>query len=534
MKGKLSTILTMVCFGLVAAVATITGVVVSPAAAEPVAEPNPGRGAYDDLDAYLQDRTRRLNIPGAAVAVVEGEQVAHVRGFGTARSGGQAPTATTPFGIGSLTKSFTALAVMQLVEAGRIELDAPVTTYLPWFRLADQQASARITVRQLLNQTSGLPQTPGMVLLADFDDRPDATERQVRALATLTLDRAPGSSFEYSNLNYNILGLIIEAASGETYPAYLQRHVFDPLDMRHTSTSPAAARRDGLAAGHRLWFGVPVAVTNPRTPAGSLPSGQIISCAEDMAHYLTAHLHGGRYRDRQILSPAGMAELHRPAAEAMAMGISLGHYAMGWFVERQGGTTMLTHDGIMPDYFAYAAVLPERDAAMVLLANANNVMMEKTTFLEMGTGTAVQIAGEAPPKPAYDWVPWALRGLLLIPLLQVVGVALTLRRLRSWRRGSIRRGHLGPWLVHLALPLIANLALAALPASILAAGLWSFLRLYQPDVAWLALGCGTFAAAWAGPRSWLIARTLRRRGTGPLDGQTPPGLVGPSAGGSLM
>jgi CubicO group peptidase (beta-lactamase class C family) len=521
--GKPPAALTRACCGL-AVVAVTAGVVASPAAAEPVAarvvERNAGRGAYDGIDAYLRERMRRLNLPGAALAVVEGEEAAHLRGFGTARPGGEAPTARTPFGIGSLTKSFTALAVMQLVEAGRIDLDAPVTTYLPWFRLADREVSARITVRQLLNQTSGLSQLPGMVLLADFDDRPDATERQVRGLATLTLDRAPGSSFEYSNLNYNILGLVIEAASGETYPAYLQHHVLDPLDMRHTYTSPAAARRDGLAAGHRLWFGIPIAVRSPRTPAGSLPSGQLISCAEDLAHYLAAHLHGGRYRDRQVLSPAGMAELHRPAVEATTMGISLGQYAMGWFVEQQAGTTMLTHEGIMPDYFAYLAVLPEQDKAMVLLTNANNVVMEKFSLLEMGSGTAVQVAGGAPPGPAYDLVPWALRGLLLIPVLQAAGVALTLRRLRSWRRDPTRRGHLGHWLAHLLLPLTADLALAAVPASILASGLWPFLRLYQPDVAWLALGCGTFAGAWAGLRSGLVVRALRRRGTDPLDGRT--------------
>jgi CubicO group peptidase (beta-lactamase class C family) len=516
MKGKLLTALTTTCCGL-AVVAVVAAVVASLAAAEPAAaraaEPNAGGGAYDDIDAYLRERMSSLDIPGMATAIVEGEEVAHVRGFGKARPGGETPAAATPFGIGSLTKSFTALAVMQLVEAGRIELDAPVTTYLPWFRLADREASARITVRQLLNQTSGLPQLPGMVLLADFDDRPDATERQVRGLATLTLARAPGSSFEYSNLNYNILGLIIEAASGETYAAYLQRHVFDPLDMRHTYTSLAAAQRDGLAVGHRFWFGVPVAVKNPRTPAGSLPAGQIISCAEDMAHYLTAHLRGGRYGGRQILSPAGMAELHRPAVEATTMGISFGHYAMGWFVEKQSGTTMITHDGITPDFFAYMAVLPEQGKAMVLLANVNHVMMEKLSLLDMGSGEALRLAGGTAPEPAYDVVPWALRCLLLVPVLQLAGVALTLRRLRSWRGSPPPRGRAGVWVRHLVVPLLPNLVLVAAPLSILASGLWEFMWLFLPDVALLALVSGGFAGVWAALRSWLVWRALRGPGT---------------------
>ena len=121
---------------------------------------------------------RRLNIPGVSLAIVEGDQIVHLRGFGQARPGGESPSPETPFFIGSLTKSFTALAVMQLVEAGKVELDAPVQRYLPWFRVADPQASAQMTVRHLLNQTSGLPLLPSWQLLANFDDRPDATERQ--------------------------------------------------------------------------------------------------------------------------------------------------------------------------------------------------------------------------------------------------------------------------------------------------------------------------------------------------------------------
>ncbi len=118
---------------------------------------SPRATSYDAIDAYVEEQMRRLNIPGVSLAIVEGDQIVHLRGFGQARPGGEAPTPQTPFFIGSLTKSITALAVMQLVEAGKIELDAPVQRYLPWFRVADPEASAQMTVRHLLNQTSGLP-----------------------------------------------------------------------------------------------------------------------------------------------------------------------------------------------------------------------------------------------------------------------------------------------------------------------------------------------------------------------------------------
>src|SRR5512136_1383352 len=141
--------------------------------------------SYEAIDAYVEGQMHRLHIPGVSLAIVEGDKIVHVRGFGRARPGGEAPTPQTPFFIGSVTKSITALAVMQLVETGKVELDAPVQRYLPWFRVADPQASAQITVRHLLHQTSGFSMMDGSITLADFDDRPDATERQARALASL-------------------------------------------------------------------------------------------------------------------------------------------------------------------------------------------------------------------------------------------------------------------------------------------------------------------------------------------------------------
>ncbi len=276
----------------------------------------------------------RLNVTGAALVIVEGDEIVHLRGFGEARPGGEAPTPQTPFVIGSLTKSFTALAIMQLVEAGQVELDTPVQHYLPWFRVADPQASAQITVRHLLNQTSGLPQVPGMIGLTNFSSRPDEVERQVRDLSTLEISRPPGAKFEYCNVNFNILGLVIEAVSGETYAGYIQQHIFDPLGMSHSYTSQAAARDDNLAIGSRYWFSLPVAEHNLPLVSGSLPSGQLIVSAEDMGRYLIAHLNGGRLGDAH--SPgAGRRRLHRPAAEVSAMSMSMGHYAMGWFVEKR-------------------------------------------------------------------------------------------------------------------------------------------------------------------------------------------------------
>jgi len=465
--------------------------------------------SYEEIDAYIEQQIDRLNVPGAALAIVEGDQIVHLRGFGQAHPGGEAPSPQTPFIIGSTTKSFTALAVMQLVEAGKIELDAPVQRYLPWFRVAAPQASAQMTVRHLLNQTSGLPLLSGWILLADFDDRPDASERQARALSTLVLTRPVGSAFEYSNMNYNLLGLIIEAASGESYETYIENYIFAPLDMRHSYTIRAEALQNGLAVGHRYWFAAPIAAPDLPLPRGSLASGQLISSAEDMAHYLIAQLNEGRYRDVQVLTPAGIAELHRPAVAANFMGAPIGQYALGWYNEEHGQTRMVWHSGMVPDFYTYMALLPEQQKGVILFFSANH-FMGQLTLTEVGVGVSTLLAGDQLAPIRFGAIPWVLRGLLLIPVLQIAGVALTLRRLRRWRQDPSSRPRGGrKWGRYILLPLIPNLLVALLLIPWLGA-LRGFLWLFMPDVSWIALISGSFAAIWIFLRTGLILWTLRR------------------------
>lgn len=460
---------------------------------------------YKAIDAYIEEQMRRLSIPGASLAIVEGDRIVHLRGFGAARPGGETPTPETPFFIGSLTKSVTALAVMQLVEAGKVALDAPVQRYLPWFRVADAAESAQITVRHLLNHTSGLPMTVGLADLGDLDPSPEATERQVRSLASLKLDRPVGSKFDYCNTNYNILGLIIEAASGMSYGDYVRQRIFDPLEMQHSYTDKAAAQQDGLAMGHRYWFGVPVPVPDLSIPAGSLPSGQLISSAEDMAHYLIAHLNGGRYCEVQILSPAGIAELTRGAAEINEMGASLGNYGMGWISQEIGEAKIAWHSGIVPDFGAIMALAPEQKKGFVLLFNANHAMM-KLTFDELGLNVAQLLVGAVPPGQTFGWVPWAMRLMLLVPALQIAGVVATLRRRKADPAPRPADARLPGR--RLLLPLLTNLlpALALLP---MLGRMRGFVKLFMPDFAWLAWISGGFALAWSMLQA-LLARSASK------------------------
>lgn len=470
----------------------------------------PHGAAFEEVDAYIARQMDRLHIPGAVLGIVEGDEIVHLRGFGQARPGGEVPSPHTPFVLGSTTKSFTALAVMQLVEVGKIELDAPVRHYLPWFRVADPLASAQMTVRHLLNQTSGLPQMSGLLPLADFDSSPGARERQARALSTLVLIRPVGSAFEYSNMNYNLLGLIIEAASGKSYEAYIQDHIFGPLEMRHSHATRAEAEQDGLAVGYRYWFGFPIPAPHLAIPRGSVPSGQLISSAEDMSHYLIGHLNEGRYRDAHILSAEGISELHRPAVQATFPGVAAGQYGMGWFIGEIGRTRVTWHFGTVPDFFSYMALLPDQQKGVVLLINANHLTMT-LPLIEVGVGVSTLLAGNQPEPTRFGAIPWVLRALLLIPVLQIVGVAATGRLLRRWRQDRTNRpGSRRKWMLYVLLSQIPHLLVAPILLILLGTGTLGLVLLFMPDVSWMAVTFGSFALIWMFVGTGLIRGTLRK------------------------
>src|SRR5262245_60910560 len=200
---------------------------------------------FNAVDIYVNTERVAQHIPGIALAIVGPDGTIHVDGFGVTDRGGPVITSQTPFILGSTSKSFTALAVMQLVEAGRIELDAPVQRYIAWFAGADPQASAQTTDRQFLNQTSGRATASGRRTLTEYSSGDDALEKRVRALRDVALTAPPGATYQYSNCNYQVLGAIVQAVSGTSFETYLQTHVFDPLGMTHTYTSKSDAVANG-------------------------------------------------------------------------------------------------------------------------------------------------------------------------------------------------------------------------------------------------------------------------------------------------
>lgn len=248
-------------------IALVAACLAAPTAALPAsASPEPYLAT---IDAYIENEMRDLHIPGLALGIVRGDQVVHLRGFGAADPAGRAVTAQTPFILASASKSFTALAIMQLVESGGIDLDAPVRRYLPAFRVADEAASARITVRHLLHHTSGLPENSAYGPMLSNDSRDEALGDRVRALESVPLSHDVGTAYEYTDANYDALGLVVQTVSGQSYESYIAEHVFSPLGMRHSYTNQSDARRNGLS-GHRP----PLLVRLPHPLRGAVLAGR--------------------------------------------------------------------------------------------------------------------------------------------------------------------------------------------------------------------------------------------------------------------
>ena len=450
---------------------------------------------FDDIDDYISTRMKELGIPGAALVVVQGDQIVHLKAFGVADGSGRPVTPQTPFFTGSTGKSFTALAIMQLVEAGKIKLDDPVQTDLPWFHVADADASALITVRQLLNQVSGLPNSIGEKQVAIRDLSDSAIENNVRALAKVELSAPPGERYEYSNANYVTLGMIVQAVSGQSYETYIKEHIFQRLDMQNSFTSKTEAEKDGLAVGYQKWFGVAVASPDLPFARGSLPAGYLNMSVEDFGHYLIAQLNGGRYQGISVLSPAGIAALHHPDVQ---MSGSTDYYGMAWEVQHFQDVEVIRHNGAVPGYTTDMFLVPEKNLAIAMVMNTFSPMLG-VRVSRVPSSVLRMLLGQ-PVVPGYEFPSMRIiyAGVMLVPLLELIAVVITFRRVRSLK---ISRQPLTRWQAarFIALPLIWNALLAyvlliRLPIAF-GADLPAIL-LFQPDVGWVAVISGIFAIVW--------------------------------------
>ena len=455
------------------------------------------RADFAAIDSMIADQLTQGGVPGGALVIVRGDRIVHVRGFGTAGP-------ATPFYLGSTTKSFTALAVLELAAEGRVDLDAPVQRYLPWFTLADSAFSQGITVRQLLMHSGGLPGRAGEYFLDDPDTTAAAAERHVRRLGGV----APVHGFQYSNANYVTLGLVVEAASGMPYASYLRARVLEPLDMRHTHTERADALRDGLAAGHRVIFGFPVPTVQP-ADRGDLAAGYLISSAEDVGHSLVAQLNQGRYAGREALPSHAVAEMHLSRGNIVP-GTDL---ALGFVIQDVDGIKTLDISGSVPAYLSRFVLLPDSGIGVALLANGNGIAAEGHV-MDATLNVARMVMGRPPVPVKLPFIFAAgLAIFMSLPLLQLAGALFAIRRFRRWREEPASRPRTpARRMIRIAIPAFGSAALGVLLLVGLPFVFQSYLRimrLFQPGLGWAITVSGWFALAWAVVGTAMAVRSSR-------------------------
>ncbi|MBO3738759.1 serine hydrolase domain-containing protein [Actinoplanes flavus] len=357
----------------------------APAAAAPVVD----TGAVERVVTGFADRS---GYPGVAIAITKGDRVLHTAGYGDV-------TDRTLLPIASVSKAFTALAVMRLVEAGRLTLDTPVGEHLPGL-------PERITVRHLLQQTSGI--TDRTLREKSLPQPSSPAEAAERAKAATTASE-PGSDYSYTNTNYHLLARLVEVVTGERFGDHLLRNVFTPLDMTDTVNIDQTPRDlpKEVKPGHVYAVGVSLAATEPtRFVSGS---DGVVTTARDMGRWLTAQ-HGTR-----LLSAAGMTTMRTPSGP--------GHsYAMGWDTDDDG---TVKHDGIWFTYTASVLMRPSGYGVAVLGDSGFSLATEGTPALARDLARLLE--GGDPGTPA----PTRLITDLVLLALTTGTVLLGIRRLRG-------------------------------------------------------------------------------------------------------
>ena len=311
---------------------------------------------YDKISKQLADDVKKHHIPGMAVMVVDKDSVLFQETYGNCNS------IDTPFIIGSMSKSFTSVAIMQLVEENKIDLNKPVSEYInatEWF--VDSSDCEKITVRDLLNQTSGIE------AFQTFGDL-ESTDSY--------------GKYIYANANYGLLGLIIESVSGQTYEEYITKNIFEPLGMTHSAATLEKSEENGLIPGYRNYFGIPVK-GKPDYPdeikSGmwtNVPAGYLSASASDMGEYLQMYLNGGE----NILSEKSINNMfydNVPADEGS-------YYGMGWnYSTEMFSKPVIWHAGLVENYTSNMFIIPEEGIAVVVLVNMNDYLVTNNLLANM-------------------------------------------------------------------------------------------------------------------------------------------------------
>jgi len=318
------------------------------------------------LEPALVELVQRHRLPGLAIGIVRDGRVVYAHGSGEASRGSGRPITTKSiFHMASVSKLFTATAAMQLVEAGKLELDAPLTKYLAYFRLAEEE-SRTITVRQVLTHTSGFPD------VRDYEwDKPQrdegAAERYVRSLASEKLLFAPGRGWSYSNMAFDTMGDVIAKASGMSFDDYVRTHVLAQLGMASSSFIHAETPGELRTQGHSVAYSkrvdqapCPVYPYNRR----HAPSSTLNSSVEDMCRFALANLARGELDGKRILAAKSYDLMWSRDDDTPSIGLA-------WALGDLDGKLVVSHSGGDVGYSSFLILLPAENLGVVVMSNSD-------------------------------------------------------------------------------------------------------------------------------------------------------------------
>jgi CubicO group peptidase (beta-lactamase class C family) len=318
------------------------------------------------LTPLIQEVMNAYDLPGFAIGIVENNEVVYARGSGCKNIDTKEPVNTaTLFHMASISKPFVATAIMQLVEQGKIDLEAPVTTYLPYFKLDDERYTD-ITIQKMLSHVSGMPD------VEDYEwDNPQydegALERYVRSLADRKMRFDPGERYAYSNMAFECLGDVIAKVSGLSFADYEKKYILDPAGMKESTFLKPEYLPENWASGHLrtlrtlAWEGYPY--NRMHGPSSTLHSNAI-----EMSNWAIINMNRGTHAGQKILEPASYDLLWKPwfkiggADSNNAVGLS-------WFLGSRRGEKTISHGGGDTGFNSYLILLPERASAVVVMCN---------------------------------------------------------------------------------------------------------------------------------------------------------------------
>jgi CubicO group peptidase (beta-lactamase class C family)/D-alanyl-D-alanine dipeptidase len=332
--------------------------------AEPVVPPPKNyEAAVDRLTNFIEREVREKSLPALSIALVDDQAVVWARGFGFADPKAKTPaTAETVYRVGSVSKLFTGLAVMQLVERGVLDLDAPVTKYLPDFK-PDNPFGKPITLRQMMAHRSGLVCEPPVGNY--FDATAPSLARTVQSLNKTRLVCEPGTRAKYSNAALAAVGYVLERTQNQAFARYLGRTLLEPLGMKHSRFETAPANMPDRAKGV-MWTYSGREFAAPTFEPGITPASGLYSNVLDLGHFLGVLFAGGKGPHGQILKPETLEQMWtlQFADEGASEGSGLGFYVSG-----TNGRKIVGHDGATYGFAAQLQALPKEKLGVVVLAS---------------------------------------------------------------------------------------------------------------------------------------------------------------------